>query len=1360
MAMWLLNANYIPHLLAVLNSMCIKCSRLRGCGDVSSLKPKLQSLIRFRDEAKKTKICARDAGGCGCSLPVRIFYDQKSAMITVVWSNVQTSADDDSLGVNDGSLHEPLTGDQVWYILSKLSAADRARLGLSCDPTDWLIKYLRVISSELRPHYSSGDTVHEAAMNIIYANLSKQNGKIRGHLNNLLRLGVPPNPQENPLKLYYFLVQSTLSALVGRGAGGMSMGKDFGQRSESEGLVDQITGKHGTPRKYLLSGRCYYTARCPITGDPFLPLGTLGIPEKVAKILTYPEGVTPDNFKEMQELVHRGPRKYPGANFVVSRSRGRSTKIDLTYNPSFALELGDTVMRHLQDGDVGVLNRQPTLHKGSKQMCTFRIGGTTFHFNPNWTGIFNADFDGDEMNIHVPQSHATRTELELLAGLDQNMILASNSRPSIQIIQDPKLGIYLMSLQNTQPMSLQDTVHIGTHIGRPLAENNRAMTPSELVMSTVPPTVPLQDVVRNKMLNTGAVVQKAWINDSRSAMRFMDESSLVANTWLSMRGFTLAFNDLHLNPDTNKAIQARLSDFEQRITDLIGDYQQNAQQSGMTEAQYEKSIYTNCAAVLSNMSDRVNEHVNKDNAFYAMSTAGSKGKPINLGQIMACVGSQNVQGKRLAKKFNGRTLPYFYKDDDSISARGFVSSSYTTGMTLPEFLSHAFAGREGMIDTALKTADVGYMIIRLVKALEDIVAQYDGTVSTIEGTVYQSRYAGCNHDPSRMVWCQMRCLSDTDDDVAARYLVRDSPKYSGSYTRSAEAALEHRIRTGRDILRRAYVSLPGFNRDSLVPTWLVPVDLDDVVHQHTGAGTSQQGQDGAAALTTGHVWDALDRFFADPATHASLPHAEHHFATDASMRTSNVAFETLVLTTLSPKQCVDNYGLDVRTFDTVMATVRRRLDQARIVPGTPVGIIAAQSIGQPLQQMTLNTFHQAGITSAEQLGQPRVNEILNLTSNPKTPTMEIPLLPGVSSKDVLRTFQNITVGDVVDFARVYYQVPDEQIQLDHVWGVDSELRATCPFALRLQLSRDKLYTHGICALDVELLLLSYILAQEEDRPHVTKRVARTVFKGLEHVAVRGCVEDGPVSVVYFFFNTVADELSVNRFAEIIMKLKKLSIEGIPDVAHADLVDTRVVAFDQGGGVRSDVGQSIVTSGINTKDIWTIAGIDVNRIRFNNVADVYELYGIAAARACIVDEMSRCFTSSGSVVNMHHIELLADFMTNTGTLISVTRHGFAKLDTGVLKKGTFEDTVPTFTDAAVYGKTDPLRTISANVIFNKLIPVGTGLCDVYLDPNQLTLNAAAHATTAPDLRPTAKFTDLLVVHSPEKRCPALPFPDDA
>ncbi len=562
-------------------------------------------------------------------------------------------------------------------------------------------------------------------------------------------------------------------------------------------LAQRLKGKEGRFRGSLSGKRVDFSARTVISPDPNLSINEVGVPIEVAKILVVPEKVTEWNIEELKELVRRGPYEYPGANYVIRPDGGR---IDLRYVKdrnalAESLTPGYIVERHLRDGDIVLFNRQPSLHRMSIMAHIVRVlPGKTFRLNLNVCPPYNADFDGDEMNLHVPQTEEARAEAKVLMLVQEQILSPRYGGPIIGAIHDYITAAYLFTRKDSlfdkaevcrllmvagykgplpepafkKPAELWTGKQIfSIFLPKDFNYSGRASIASGVERCTEE-ECPVDGyvLVRNGILLTG-VIDKASIGAEQPesmlhrlvkeygtdfAREFIDNVFRMLLAYLDRRGFTMGLDSLDIPEHAIQEIEGVFKDAEERVAQLIEDAR-SGKLERLPGKTLEESLEAKIMEVLSNARDKagliVSRYLGLNNEAVIMARTGARAKILNITQMAACLGQQSVRGERIKRGYTNRTLPHFKPGDIGPKAKGFVYNSFKKGLNPIEFFFHAMSGREGLVDTAVRTAQSGYMYRRLANALQDLHVEYDGTVRTSTGTIVQFRYGEDGIDPMK-----------------------------------------------------------------------------------------------------------------------------------------------------------------------------------------------------------------------------------------------------------------------------------------------------------------------------------------------------------------------------------------------------------------------------------------------------------------------------------------------------------------------------------------------------------------------------------------------------------------------------------
>jgi DNA-directed RNA polymerase III subunit RPC1 len=1017
-------------------------------------------------------------------------------------------------------------------------------------------------------------------------------------------------------------------------------------KKSGRGLVQRLKGKQGRFRGNLSGKRVDFSSRTVISPDPNLRIDQVGVPIHVAKVLTYPERVNKCNIELMRHLVQNGPDIHPGANFVVQGKTQFRKFLRYGNRQKIAqdLQYGDKVERHLCDDDVVLFNRQPSLHKLSIMAHKAKVlENRTFRFNECVCTPYNADFDGDEMNLHLPQTEEARAEALVLMGNKSNLVTPRNGELLIAATQDFITGAYLLTQKDTflnksqvsqliscllagldttmnislpKPAIFKPTVtwtgkQIFSLILKPndkcpvkanLKTKGRAYTSNEELC--------INDsyvIIRNSELIAGSMDKSTLGSGSKQNIFYIllrdwgeDIAAIVmwrlarlASFFLMNRGFSIGIGDVTPGHSLLKAKQELVNNGYGKCTEYIQKMESGRLpcQPGCTEEESLEAMILKELSVIRDHAGKVClKELHPSNSPLVMALSGSKGSFINISQMIACVGQQAISGHRVPNGFEDRALPHFEKYSKIPAAKGFVENSFYSGLTPTEFFFHTMGGREGLVDTAVKTAETGYMQRRLVKSLEDLCLHYDMTVRNSVGDIIQVLYGGDAMDPTYMEG-------------------KDCPV---DYKRLLD-----------DIKSRSFYG----NED--------PLDGPSIIK-----ATSELLMSEEYSCLSEEFKQELGQFLKSIAI--KIARVRQHIKTNATV---NKYIERLTLS-----QLVE-----------FIHTCKEKYMKAKIEPGTAVGALAAQSIGEPGTQMTLKTFHFAGVASMNiTQGVPRIKEIINANPRISTPiitaALEVDTNPEFARR-VKSRIEKTTLGEITEYIEEIY-LPDD-----------------CFLLLKIDIDRIKLLK-----LEVDVNSIRYSLCTSKLKLHP------------KTVVIQGD------SII-----TICPNKQKHNLSHILTQLKdsipNVIVKGIASVSRA------VIHNDDSSGKTR---YKLFVEGDNMRDVMATIGIKGLKTTSNNTIEVFKTLGIEAARATIMTEIKLVMENHGMSIDRRHPMLVADLMTSRGEVLGITRQGLAKMKESVLNLASFEKTADHLFDAAYYGQKDAISGVSESIIMGIPVPVGTGI----------------------------------------------------
>ena len=1061
-------------------------------------------------------------------------------------------------------------------------------------------------------------------------------------------------------------------------------------------LKSRFGAKTGRVRGNLMGKRVDFSARSVITPDANIELDELGVPEEIAINLTFPEIVSPYNRDRLLGYVKNGPDKHPGAKSVYLKADDRTVSLRYVNPDTIDIREGDVVHRHLIHGDIVLFNRQPSLHKAS--MMAHRVvvlPYSTFRLNVSATRPYNADFDGDEMNMHVPQSIASATELRYIASVLRNIVSPRTNSPIIQLFQDTMTGAYRISqpgVKVPEPIAM----NILARLKLPFVRKGIPWTGSELISAAFPMMNYKGRInLKNGQLEDGNVLQKGGVSGllhvvytdfgpERCGQLINDIQSIVTQYNL-YTGFSVGTSDLIANQTTREFVAEQLKKGRDRVAEILSAVHsgQFVNLQGLSDgAQLEDDISSALKEVAASINTKVIGSLDKANRIVQMVDSGSKGGEQNITQMVALLGQQLIEGKRVQYTLQDRTLPHFARYDDGVESRGFVQHSFVDGLMPAEFFYHAQAGREGLIDTAVKTSDTGYIQRRLMKSMEDQHVEHDGTVRNVTGSVIQFVYGedGVDTVAVESQTCELALM--TLENIYKEYALTPedvNPFLTGAVAETPDMVEE--LIADREMFVR---SVFRFRKNDTV---LAPVHLKRLITKYENPYSTKTD------LTPAYVVSSLNGFMKE------FPY--------------NKVFHTLLRYYLAPKKAIITHRLSQKLFDELMRDIRYRYIKSQTHAGEMVGALAAQSIGEPTTQLTLNTFHSAGTAKANATsGVPRIEELLSASANPKRPGNTVYLRPDISSDQdatisKMKEIQRTTLRDITKSVRIYYDPPTNGTVVEEDMDI-------------LALYQEFTISEGDACESPWIMRLELNDAEQAARNILDLTEVVTKLKNEKSLKIINCIHSDNsakklILRISFDANVVKNPTMLRFLEDKVLDTVLTGVHGVGGV-HLRKVKNELVYDEKVAGYSQKEQYVLDVDGTNLYQLMVFPGVDGTRTFSNDIHEINDVFGIEAARLAIFEECSEVFVQEK--VNDHHLSVLVDSMTFSGRIVAVNRFGMNKNETGVLARSSFEETSKNMFNAAMGAEFDTMRGVSANIMFGQKPPCGTGFVDILVDESRL------------------------------------------
>ena len=808
------------------------------------------------------------------------------------------------------------------------------------------------------------------------------------------------------------------------------------------------------------------------------------------------------------------------------------------------------------------------------------------------------------------------------------VIAPQNNRPVMSFIQDTLVGAYLITSPTATDILKEDMMHYAMAMpgweGK--FEHKDRYTGKDLISMTLPYVNYERHgvkIVRGKLLK-GQLNKKSLGSSHGSLIHVIHNDCGPEQTLLFIHRLQSVCHQWLITNGFSIGISDMLNQEQEQMK--VNEERMKAY-NDIEGVEEEVKINERLNICRDSMGKMVQEPLDERNRLYCCVNSGSKGNHLNISQILGCVGQQNLSGGRIPYTWNKRTLPHFKRGAYGPKERGFVAHSYVEGLKPWEVFFHAISGREGLIDTACKTSTTGYLQRRFMKALENLKVELDGSVRNADGSIFQFKYG--------------------DDGVCATKVEKQriptfkKPSPRGLLTEEYEQLLkDHAFLQEVDKCIDPTIRGTGY--------FMLPIPVERII-------------------------DNAKKLFAFPSARCSAI----TFIKRVKELTDGIDNELLCVLIRSYLNTNTMQGVTDDQLDIIIKGIKDAYQLMRADAGESVGAIAAQSLGEPATQMTLNTFHFAGISSKNvTLGIPRLEECINVSKNLKTPLTTVNLQSKEESIDVLKQIKHVQVKDIVT-RHLITSTPDKSQVEEFFIFPDEQYKpplANCETLVlelndwnKIEKIRDLIYAH----------------------PHLYCAYS-----------------DSPYAV--FHIHTDNKEIDLDMFY--MKTFRHLTVAGVASGEYANvIVKGQTYTFE--------------TSLTDLEKVFYVVE-KVADVYTNDVWRIYCTLGIEAARSAYLIEIRNILAFYGIYVNVRHILLVIDWMTHIGTPTPFTRHGIRNVDESPLKRGTFEEVVSVFTDAAVYNETDNLHGVSERIIAGLAPKIGTASTEIILDKEAENTNKVA------------------------------------
>lgn len=1225
-------------------------------------------------------------------------------------------------------------------------------------PSKFIIQNITVTSVTTRPDIKKiggGSRSSNDRITVYYHILANRNNK--------LPASVPAVLDDATEKIYKIMSVCYYSCV----RGGMNNGTDSlnvsfmptagREETAKDSILNRLGGKHGYIRGNMLGKSTFYMMRSVITGDPTIKVDDLYIPFEFAQTVQIPETVQHYNYEIMRTYFLNGKSsRYPRCVKIDKKATGTSYFTNRLL-PDIDIEIGDVIWRDLIDGDEIIFNRQPSLYYASMNKHRIKVSRNpkykTFRMSELACAPYNADFDGDQMNANIVPSIAGRAEINEMSSMANWFISYQRSEPHFTHIQDSIIGLFLLTRSNTRLDKYHAMRFFNNTIIKPDFSKYPAdhmFTGRELISMVLPninytkkakfydeqfktfieydPTE-IKITIKHGILEEGVldgavngmytVIENA--HGSRIALDTMFNLQQLAIEYITVQGFTAGVGDIIIPKPNREAIKHSISKV---ITEskLIANRLINNEiipPLGLTREEFHEKLQMN--AMRQDLIEHIMHNCEHDlNGLFKMIAVGSKGKLPNLQNINGNIGQITVKDKRMLQNFSyKRTSPYAPRFDTDPQSRGYVTNSYTTGLTVAEFLVTSMSARIDLLGKSLGTAISGAQSRISVKNLEAIVISNNRFCEKTEYIV-QFRAGDCGFDPRHVENVIFNTIMISDADLEDNYHYNPKDKDLKALF-DAEFA---QIKQDRDTFRAIFTKMETISVDQyLSANKLMPVNVQryysDILYEITKDSklpTERELADMVKRVT--EFYTKMPYIFLNEIQERKGGYIQPYD------KKALVLLSTLIRAELCATKLAK---ITSDALDAILLRIRIKLLNSLLDYGTPVGIISAVCMSEPTTQLSLDSIHlkdsEGG--SAQKLGMFRIKEVLSARPTEKCtdPWMFIQLKEGTSeerAREIANNIEMMEFGKFVESWQIFFEEYGNPIHPDYTnekkmfeeFHKMPTVKAPADLAkwcTRYVLNRYTMLFKNM-SLDTILSTLRrnpylFIVHTDENAPQIILRI-------------------------YYRSPESMDLQSVIKKTE---ELMEKNIRGVPNIRSAAVDTYRRTIAEPNGELKAKKGILMIrTTGVNMVGIFAlqnkITEIDYTTIQTDAVRETEKTFGIEAARMRVIVELRRLLTG----LNYLHYSLFADEMTALGRVTAIERSALASRNANPLLQMANAMPLKVLERAALNNSKAKIDGVSPYLMVGTTPKIGTTYNTFYINESFIKQNVKSTTTLLEEL----------------------------
>jgi DNA-directed RNA polymerase II subunit RPB1 len=1248
---------------------------------------------------------------------------------------------------------------QIGFILSKITDATLTKLGKTnkSHPKNIIKRIINIPPNIVRPDKKNvGDSKNNSVddITILLQNIIKINNQISSKIPSPNQMSSDYIKNINNLnQVYYYLVKGKKSTKAKRGM-------ITPLKRDLKSIAERMQRKKGRIRQNLLGGRVGKIARSVINCDVFIKIDEVGIPLYIAKSIQIEEVVTSYNYSRLNICYLNGKERYPGCTDIIKKNDRRldvGYNVDKLHENNYQLQIGDKIYRDIINGDYCILNREPSLINTNSLALKVVVmpWSFTIRINVLQCPFFNADFDGDQMSAIFTSSIEIMNEISVLSTPQRFLISYQNSSPIIGEAQDSLIGSALMTnsavhIDKFHAMNILSNIEISPDFtdkdkltGRDLYSilfkereyNINIVNKSKLYDEIYSPFIDYKhdDIfieIKNGNFLSG-IIDKSVIGEKVFASLFhliydkynpnaalqasFDMQHIVLN-YLFYNGFTFSIKDIIISEDAKqqiKKIESSIIDESLLIAEELKE-DKIIPPINKTVAEYYEEKQLN--AVEGNddlMSPIFNSIDFYNNNFAMLIFSGSKGKPENLRSSVSAIGQILIGGSRAKKKLSGRTLPYITRSDENPISNGYIASSYVSGIRPMEFIFNAMDARISLIQIALGTSVSGEQNRNYIKNME---SQIVNNLRQVKGTtkIIQPVYAYDGVDTRYMQYITFPTMdaNTTDKEFEGRFHLKSS-LFSKFNNKNVQKLLDDefdKLKEDRKFYQDFFIEHERITGRIYKNKIMMPVNINHIINDIVDKNKESVEFDPVETIKI--VNDLCDKIsyalMNDNAANIELPE---------KFESATFMLRILIRSYLN-MAIIKEKKISIKELELIVIQIYEDYKKSLLTYGTPIGIIAAQSLSEPMTQMALDSKHKAGLGVGKIKGMTPIKEIISVTEPEKlkSPTTILFVKPEyvndiVKVRKIANNIEMLKLKRFVISWQILYEkdripvhpniIDDKEIiaSFKKYYITQQEPKDLLNWSIRLELNKNEMILKQI---DIELIyeklskILSsdYIIYSPDNSTKLIIRIylASSSFKKTEQI----------------------NSATIGLYKDFIMDIV---IRGVKGINSANVITISKNKKTESGKVEMEKNYAIVTSGININKLVENPYIDANYIQSDSVAEMYKFGGITVARKKIINELREQVD-----VNYKIYTNFADEMCILGYPTSIKRYGLVKREARRFMLPIAESApIPNITNAAIENYKDTLHGISGKLIVGNPPEIGSAYNKIIIDEEFINQN---------------------------------------